>query len=136
MKILLLPLIILNNLICEKGKIGREDMINDFRKTFKSDRFTKYTIVATENYQDHVFGSTVISSDQSKKGIWTKINSVFGRCDYIVNQDSISNTTFYIISDKAYQKFWVIYNSAGKISAIKIVKLKVTEHLVPPPCGY
>jgi hypothetical protein len=59
-----------------------------------------------------------------------------GRCDFIAIEDSSATNFFFIYSDKAYQEFWIKYDEYSKIAEIKIIKPKISVHLIPPPCGY
>lgn len=110
--------------------------MNDFGKKIDYTRFSKEVILIRNDFQDNIFDSTILISKNSKKSTWSKINSAMGKCDYIVINDSSVINCFFIYSDKAYQKFWVKYDSNNKIAVIKIIKPKVSELLIPPPCGY
>lgn len=116
--------------------INWKDVMNDFGKKINYARFSKKVILIRNDFQNMVFDSTTVISKNSKKSAWSKVNSVMGRCDYIAINDTSAVNCFFIYSDKAYQKFWVKYDSNNKIAVIKIIKPKVSEHLIPPPCGY
>jgi len=109
--------------------------MNDFNKKFTYKRFSTNVMVIREDFQNGVFDSTIITSKKLKKNVWSKINSVMGSCDYIASKDSIYINSFFIWSNKAYQKFWVRYDTKDKIVVIKIIKPKVSVHLIPAPCG-
>jgi len=116
--------------------IDWKDVMNDFGKKINYTRFSKRVILIRDNFQDNIFDSTTLVSKGFKKSAWSKINSVMGKCDYIAIKDSSAANCFFIYSDKAYQKFWVKYDDNNKIAVIKIIKPKVSVHLIPPPCGY
>lgn len=116
--------------------IDWKDVMTDFGKKINYSRFSKRVLLIRNNFQDKIFDSTTLVSKGSKKSAWSKINSVMGKCDYIAISDTTAINCFFIYSDKAYQKFWVKYDNNNKIVEIKIIKPKVTIHLIPPPCGY
>lgn len=116
--------------------IDCKDVMNDFGKKFNYTRFSKKVILIRNDFQHNIFDSTIVISKNSKRSAWSKINSVMGKCDYIAINDTGAANCFFIYSDKAYQKFWVKYDSNNKIAVIEIIKPKVSEHLIPPPCGY
>jgi len=116
--------------------IDWKDVMKDFGNNFNYTRFSKKVILIRNDLQHNIFDSTIVISKNSKRSAWSKINSVMGNCDYIAIKDTGAANCFFIYSDKAYQNFWVKYDTNNKIAVIKIIKPKVSEHLIPPPCGY
>lgn len=117
--------------------IDWEAVMNDFGKEkINFSRFNKSVLFIEDNFHDNVFDSTMLVSKSSKRRAWATINSVMGKCDYVAIEDTNALNCFIIYSNKAYQKFWIKYDSQNKISAIKIVKPKIGERLIPSPCGY
>lgn len=115
--------------------INWREVVNDFDRPFNNARFCKNVLFIRKDFQDKLFDRTTLVTTGAKKGAWSKINSVMGRCDYIVVKDSGAVNCFFIYSDKAYPKFWIKYDS-NKVAVIKIIKPAIARHLIPPPCGY
>jgi hypothetical protein len=134
MKILLFFIYL--TLLSPVNPITWKDVMTDFGKKINYTRFSTKVIWIRNNYQDNIFDSTIAVSQNSKRIAWSKINSVMGKCDYSAIKDTGAANCFFIYSDKAYQKFWVKYDSNNKIAVIKIIRPKVSEHLIPPSCGY
>lgn len=119
-----------------QNSLDWKEVMRDFQKGFNPSRFSKAVRLTTNNFEDNIFDSTTLTSDVSKKKTWSAIHIVIGRCDYIAQKDSTDANSFFIFSDKAYEKFWVKYDSRDKISAIKIIRPKITGPRIAPPCGY
>jgi hypothetical protein len=85
--------------------IDVRQVMQDFDKPFDKTRFSKEVVLVKKNYQNNIFDSIVVSSDDKKKKAWLSIHSIMGVCDYIADKDSACKSCFIIWSDKAYLKF-------------------------------
>lgn len=112
-----------------------KNVIRDFSGKFNDKRFQNTVMLITVDEQKGTTDIVKVASIATKRKYWEKINVVFGRCDYIVKEDSANKNSFNIFSDKAYQKFWVMYDEKDQIASIKIIRPHVKVHLIPSPCG-
>lgn len=117
-------------------RVGIEQIYKDFDGKFDSNRFSRSVIFIIQDSQRNIYTSVELVSPISKKKAWQRINSVLGICDYTVGEDSTCKNAFIVLSDQSFRRFWVAYDNQDKVRKIKIIRPKVSMHLIPPPCGY